>query len=194
MITSNKRPRSKNSNAAKYYTVQNKNRHNQHCKNKQAYACSPKWRQAFYFNDWIKRGRKHAAVGTEGTADRRIYCQTQRSISGAIQLNKANVDTLYPPRNICKSLTHTPAPTAWEIKITIQITLRSSRRCFLRCMITYTIILRTILFNQAKSKRAFEFENVFIFYFIFSCLSVEISLERYCPRSYKFISKTGIVV
>lgn len=167
MITSNKRASSKNSNAAKYYTVQNENRHNQHCKNKQAYACSPKWRQAFYFNDWIKRGRKHAAVGTEGTADRRIYCQTQRSISGAIQLNKANVDTLYPPRNICKSLTHTPAPTAWEIKITIQITLRSSRRCFLRCMITYTIILRTILFNQAKSKRAFEFENVFYFLFFY---------------------------
>lgn len=191
MITSNKRPRSKNSNAVKYYTVQNENRYNQHCKNKQAYACSPKWRQAFYFNDWIKRGRKHAAVGTEGTADRRIYCQTQRSISGAIQLNKANVDTLYPPRNICKSLTHTPAPTAWEIKITIQITLRSSRRCFLRCMITYTIILRTILFNQAKSKRAFEFENVFIFIFLFHVWAWKLALNAIAPGVTSLLVKLG---
>lgn len=191
MITSNKRASSKNSNAAKYYTVQNENRHNQHCKNKQAYACSPKWRQAFYFNDWIKRGRKHAAVGTEGTADRRIYCQTQRSISGAIQLNKANVDTLYPPRNICKSLTHTPAPTAWEIKITIQITLRSSRRCFLRCMITYTIILRTILFNQAKSKRAFEFENVFILIFLFHVWAWKLALNAIAPGVTSLLVKLG---
>lgn len=191
MITSNKRARSKNSNAAKYCTVQNENRHNQHCKNKQAYACSPKWRQAFYFNDWIKRGRKHAAVGTEGTADRRIYCQTQRSISGAIQLNKANVDTLYPPRNICKSLTHTPAPTAWEIKITIQITLRSSRRCFLRCMITYTIILRTILFNQAKSKRAFEFENVFIFIFLLHVWAWKLALNAIAPGVTSLLVKLG---